>query len=344
MNANTKQTTATREKIIADALGAWARRGSPEAQVCELSRLIGGASHQMWAFDVVHSNTVEPLILRLAAVWGGDSDKVEMADEARLLTIMDENDVPVPRVRYVLTESDGLGEVYIMQRLEGETLPRRILRDGIYAGARDRLAYQCGRVLAGIHKVPVSAVPFLRHTNTTAAIDSLYQQYLEYGEPRPVFELAFRWLRDHRPSSCLKPALVHGDFRNGNLIINRQGLLGVLDWELAHIGNPMADLGWLCVNSWRFGNRDLPVGGFGSREQLFAGYEEFSGQAVNSTDVAFWEIFGCLKWGVICQKMAASFISGADHTVERGAIGRRASEVEIDLLSTLMPYDSTAAE
>ena len=66
---------------------------------------------------------------------------------------------------------------------------------------------------------------------------------------------------------------MHGDFRHGNLIIGPDGVRAVLDWELAHLGDPMEDLGWICVNSWRFGEIDKPVGGFGTREELFAGYE-----------------------------------------------------------------------
>jgi aminoglycoside phosphotransferase (APT) family kinase protein len=68
--------------------------------------------------------------------------------------------------------------------------------------------------------------------------------------------------------------LVHGDFRHGNLMVHAErGLAAVLDWELAHLGDPMEDLGWICVNSWRFGNIDKPVGGFGEYADLFAGYE-----------------------------------------------------------------------
>lgn len=323
-------------KSVGSALAAWAGRRWPGAAIEGLTRLTGGASQQMWAFDVCHDGVTNALILRLAGPWSG-SGSLPLADEARLLAVAGEHDVPVPRVLHVLTGYDGLGEGYIMERLEGETLPPRILRDDTYADARQLLARQCGRVLAGIHQIPVSATPFLVHRQTARAVDALYREYRSYGEPRPVFELTFRWLRDHRPADPATPSLVHGDFRNGNLMINRHGLHAVLDWELAGLGDPMADLGWICVNSWRFGNADLPVGGFGTREELFAGYREASGRRVCEETVAFWELFGSLKWGVICQKMAAAFISGADRTVERGAIGRRASEVEIDLLERLAP-------
>jgi aminoglycoside phosphotransferase (APT) family kinase protein len=137
-------------------------------------------------------------------------------------------------------------------------------------------------------------------------------------------------------------APVHGDFRNGNLMVGEDGLRAVLDWELAHWGDPMEDLGWLCVNSWRFGKLELPVGGFGTREQLFEGYAE-GGGVVDAARVHYWEVFGTLKWGVICQSMAHAYLTGAERNVERAAIGRRASEAEIDLLMLLAPPARKAA-
>lgn len=102
---------------------------------------------------------------------------------------------------------------------------------------------------------------------------------------------------------------MHGDFRNGNLIIGAEGVRAVLDWELAHLGDPMEDLGWVCVNSWRFGEIDKPVGGFGSREELFAGYEA-AGRKVDPARVKFWEVMGTLRWGIMCGGMMQRFREG----------------------------------
>jgi aminoglycoside phosphotransferase (APT) family kinase protein len=130
--------------------------------------------------------------------------------------------------------------------------------------------------------------------------------------------------------------LVHGDFRNGNIVVDASGLRAVLDWELAHLGDPMEDLAWISVPSWRFGHHDLPVGGIGTRDELFAGYRE-GGGTVDAARVHYWEVLGTLKWGVICEGMAAAHLSGAERSVERAAVGRRASETEIDLLDMLAP-------
>ena len=149
-----------------------------------------------------------------------------------------------------------------------------------------------------------------------------------------MFELAFRWLEDHCPPHPKHVRLVHGDFRNGNLMVGPDGVRAVLDWEIAHVGDPMEDLGWICVSSWRFGVTDKPVGGFGEREDLWAGYEAAGGAPVNREHAMWWEVMGSLRWGVMCAGMPASF-RGADPSVERAVIARRSSENEIDLLRLL---------
>jgi aminoglycoside phosphotransferase (APT) family kinase protein len=130
--------------------------------------------------------------------------------------------------------------------------------------------------------------------------------------------------------------LLHGDFRHGNLIIGPDGVRAVLDWELAHIGDPMADLGWLCVNSWRFGQIDKPVGGFGQIADLMAGYEAGGGKP-DLARITFWQTLGSLRWGVMCLGMLASYESGDNRSIERAMIGRRTSETEIDLMRLLAP-------
>jgi aminoglycoside phosphotransferase (APT) family kinase protein len=153
------------------------------------------------------------------------------------------------------------------------------------------------------------------------------------GEPHPAFELGFRWLEANRPPPG-PTSVVHGDFRHGNLIIGPDGIRAVLDWELVHAGDPMEDLGWLCVKAWRFGS-PLPVGGFGGYDELFAAYAEESGTAVRSETVRWWEVLGTLKWGVMCIMQANAHLSGASRSVELATIGRRVCENEHDLLSLL---------
>jgi hypothetical protein len=153
-----------------------------------------------------------------------------------------------------------------------------------------------------------------------------------------MIDFSARWLLDHLPAPG-RLTLVHGDFRNGNLIVTPKGVAAVLDWELAHIGDPVRDLGWLCVNSWRFGVRDLPVGGFGHYQELLDGYRSVSGISVDERHLAFWQVFGSFYWAVLCLEMAAIYRRGEDPGLERPAIGRRSSEAQMDCVELLIPGD-----
>jgi aminoglycoside phosphotransferase (APT) family kinase protein len=287
-------------------------------------RLSAGASRAMWAVDAVAADgTVEHLIVRTDP--RGASRPTPPVPEGALLRAAADAGVPVPRV---VAEDD---EHLIVERIEGETIPRKILRDEQFAAALPKLAWQCGQALAAIHSIPLEEVPGLVAdadpvTTWRAVLDG-------FGQPHPTFELALRWLEERRPPAT-GAAVVHGDFRNGNLILGPAGLRAVLDWELAHVGDPMEDLGWLCVKAWRFGV-DRPVGGFGEREDLFDAYERASGRPVDPDAVRWWEVLGTLKWGVMCIAQAFTHLSGTVRSVELATIGRRACENEWDLLELI---------
>jgi aminoglycoside phosphotransferase (APT) family kinase protein len=310
--------------------------------VADLCRLSAGASQDLWKFvatDLAGSRS--PLILRRAAGQGADRHKAMIGFhlEAAAMEIAARAGVPVPAVRGLLGPDDGLGDGMVMDYIDGETLARRILREPEFRAVRPRLARSCGEILACLHAAPLSGVKDLPAARAADRLARYSGEYARYGEPRPVFEVALRWLCEHLPAERADSlSLVHGDFRNGNLIIGPEGVRAVLDWEFAHLGDPMEDLAWLCVNSWRFGQIDQPVGGFGTREELYGGYTAAGGR-VDEGRIQFWEVLGSLRWGTMCQMAAADFTSGADPSVERAAIARRASETEIDLLRLLRPRE-----
>jgi aminoglycoside phosphotransferase (APT) family kinase protein len=302
------------------------------------TRLSGGASQETWSFDIVHAGGRHGAILRRSPRgYGASPTRAAGLDaEARLMQLAHDAGLPSPKVMHVLRPEEDLGTGFIMQRVEGETIARKILRDEAFAKARPMLARQLGKVAAGIHNLPHEELPKLREMSSTSEIADLGREYRSFNWPKPVVELALRWLADNDPGPSKEMTLVHGDFRHGNLIIGPDGVRAVLDWEIAHLGDPMEDLGWICVNSWRFGEIDNPVGGFGSREDLFAGYEE-GGRKADPDRVKFWEVMGTLRWGVMCCGMMQRFRAGPDHSMERAMIGRRSSETEIDLLRLLAP-------
>jgi hypothetical protein len=225
-----------------------------------------------------------------------------------------------------------------MERIEGETLARRILRDEKFQDARSALAADCGAFLAGLHAIDPQVVAPLQSADPLKQI-RLTLDALDM--PSPTFEFAIRWLESNRPQTS-STAIVHGDFRLGNFIVGEEGLRAVLDWELVHLGDPREDLGWLCVKAWRFGAAD-PVGGFGTRENLLAAYQAAGGAPVSLAELHWWEVFGTLRWGAICMTQTHAHLSGLLRSVELAAIGRRVCETEWDLLLLLEPGATTEA-
>lgn len=309
------------------------RLGKP-AEVKGVRRLGGGASRETWAFDIELDGRSRPLILRRDPP--GRPSARDCANEMRLLRAAERAGVPVPGVRWAESSDEALGAPFIvMDRIEGETIPRRILDGQELAGAREHLVGQCAAALARIHAVPLSGLDFLGPAQPAdVLVDAQLSLLDSLGEPHPVFELALRWLHQEAPS-FQRPALVHGDFRIGNVIVGAEGLRAVLDWELAHLGDPREDLGWFCVRAWRFGNDHLPAGGLGSRKGLLDAYLAAGGVPLEVGDLRFWEVYGTLRWGIICMVQASFHLSGATRSVELAAIGRRACEMEWALLDLL---------
>ncbi len=320
----------------ADGLaGALARRltrstGRP-VSVEGLARLTGGANRETWAFTAVDdAGTRRDLVLRGGAGTGG----APLAVEAAAITAAARAGVPVPDLVDVGTGDDGEGlpaEYLVMGRVEGETIPRRLLRDEAYATARSGLARELGAVLARLHAVPIDGLPQVPPGGDP--LDRLTTTFLTGGPPPPGLALGLRWLREHRPPSH-GPVLVHGDFRLGNLMVGPDGLRAVLDWELVHRGDPLEDLGWCCAKVWRFGSR-LPAAGTGTRAELLDGYAAVAGWRPTAAELHWWELYGTVQWGLMCQAMTERHLSGAEPSVELAAIGRRACEQEFDVLLAL---------
>jgi len=313
------------------------RLGGEGARLTEAGRLSGGASMETWAFAIEGAKGREDLILRRRSVPFDPQNarSISLATEAALIRATGARGAPVPIVRHVCDEADGLGEAYVMGRVDGETLGRKIVSDPRFDAVRGKLAHQCGEVLAQIHATPPPAGLTLKTVDGLGELDRYQEVYRTVGAERPILELAFQYLRKHVPEPA-EPVLLHGDFRNGNLMFDPQtGLAAVLDWELSHIGDPAEDMGWICTNSWRFGRPDRPVGGFGDYADLLGGYAAAGGRPIELSRVRFWQMLGSLRWGVMCLTMYMSWANGTERSVERPMIGRRVSETEADLVTLL---------
>ncbi|HYM14721.1 MAG TPA: phosphotransferase family protein [Dehalococcoidia bacterium] len=333
-----------------DALTAFLQRaaGAARVEIAALRRLTGGASRETWSLDATLTRadgSTETLLLVLQRDTRGAPKAMSRTVEFQLMKAAFDEGVPAPEPLFMGDGSLG-GEFFLLRRVDGETLPRRLLREDAYATARAALPAQLGRTLAGIHAIrledhhldsplpaPPPSVSPARHE-----VDRYEQIYRAIAlQPSPAFELAIRYL--HRSPYVAAAAddrrtLVHGDFRIGNVLFGPEGLRLMLDWELAHIGDPMEDMGFICVRSWRFGG-PKPVGGIGDRDEFFAAYEAAGGQQVDPERVRFWEVFGNLRWGVICLSQARTYIDGHSNSVELAAIGRRTAETEWELLELI---------
>jgi len=318
---------------VSDALRATLEPVLGPVTIEGLRRLSGGASRETWAFTAGGRD----LIARRDPP-GRPGEPGSMRLEADAMRACHRAGLPVPEV---LVDDDGtrLGTAgLVMTAVPGETLARKILRDDEYAMARAGLADELGRFLAGLHALDPAEVP------GAADVDALAQYWSTYrlvDDLSPTFEKAYDWLVANRPERSAT-TIVHGDLRLGNVIVGADGLHAVIDWELMHLGDPLEDLGWLCVKAWRFG-APLEVGGVGTIEQLVSAYEGAGGRPIDRHALHWWLVEKTLQWGIACMGQAQVHLSGAVRSHELAAIGRRVAEQEWDLIELLAPDDWAAA-
>jgi aminoglycoside phosphotransferase (APT) family kinase protein len=324
----------------------------PSASVSDLSRLTAGASSESWRFDaaLAGKDNPVPMVLRRPPAGFGTSDGDDFArrlapgraHEAAILGVLNKAGLAVPEVLFELTPEDGLGSGYAMNFLAGNPLPHRILKDPAYEVARGKLPEQITRFRHDLNKVPAELFPFLP-VDTPESQIKLFEDMLDWLElPHAGLELGLSWLRDHLPQAT-EPRLVHGDYRLSNYMITEAGLNAVIDWELTHLGDPLEDLGWLCVRSWRFSNPQLAAAGLTDRRTLLAHWNRISGDDVTLPQLLFQEMLGNVKWAMLCLLQGHRYISSSDKSIELPVIGRRVEEPVYDLIRLLEGRDGVAA-
>ncbi|MDH4145221.1 MAG: phosphotransferase family protein [Acidimicrobiia bacterium] len=339
-------------EALADGLGEflgqrWGRAVRAESLVPTST----GARRENVLFDAVDASHPAgarrvPLVVTIYPPAGTVLFGVEA--ETDTLRLAERAGAPVAHVHEVCTDSSWFGEpFFISSRVEGETLPKRVLRTIEAAGPDqgERVAAQLGRAFAAIHRVDATEAPAairqpLDVDPASHALATLAEQIDELAQPAPGFELGLRWLRHHLPSPAPRRTLVHGDVRTGNIVVDAGGLAAVLDWEGAHTGDPHRDLAWCCVRTWRFDQDHLEVGGFGSLDSLTAAYVEAGGH-FDPASFHWWKVAGTLRWGIGLSRQAAQHLAGVHRSIVMAASGRRAVECEHDLLRLLAPKVAT---
>ncbi len=318
--------------LLSKALARMA--GGASLPLSNLGRLSGGANMESWSFD-----------------WGGAgyvlrrAPSAEMMEgrpfghdvEAALVRAARAGGVLAPEVVGELHDDDDLGTGYVMKRVEAEVNPAKIL-----AAPPASLIHDLARELARIHAIAPRDDIALPHMDTATALADLKTRFCAYGGDRPIIALAIKWCEDNLPAPS-EPRLVHGDLRMGNVMVAADGLAAVLDWELAHWGDPHEDLAYGCMTVWRFGHIDKPAFGCADLDTYFKAYEAERGATVDRARFRFWLVYRTLWWALGCMQMGDIWRGGVDRSLERAVIGRRTSENELDLL-LLLEEDAPTAE
>ncbi|HVA31467.1 MAG TPA: phosphotransferase family protein [Gaiellaceae bacterium] len=296
-----------------------------EVEISEPVLLAGGASKEAWAVDADGRR----LLVRRAAATVMHHHTLSLAQEFAVLEAAYEAGVTVPKPYGYLADVAGR-EAFVMERLEGETIGRRIVRKDELAAARERLPVQLAEELAKIHAIPAERLPFLPE----ARLERMVEELDEVGEPHPAIELGLWWLRENPPPR--RPAVVnHGDFRIGNVVVGPAGLVGVLDWEFVHLDEPVRDLAFSLVRAWRFGVPEKRLGGIGDAEPFVERYNELTGRDVRPEELDYWELAGNVAWAIGTLTQAQRHLSGRDRSVELATLGRLSAEVEYEICNLL---------
>jgi aminoglycoside phosphotransferase (APT) family kinase protein len=286
------------------------------ARVESMRLLAGGASKEAWAVDA----DGEPLLVRRAGVGVIHRDTLSLEQEFEVLRAAVAAGVAAPRPLAYLGELGGR-EAFAMERVEGETIGRRIVRD-----PPPELADEMADQLVLIHSI--EPMEFLPRGDVIARF---YDELDSVGEPHPAIEYGLAWARE-RLETARGPTFCHGDFRLGNLAVDANGLVAVLDWEFAHVGDPVEDVAWPLVRAWRFGADGRRLGGVGEVEPYLDRYNERTGRDITLDELYVWEVLGNAKWAIGCLTQSRRHLNGQDRSVEYAVLGRLAAEMEYELL------------
>lgn len=332
MNDGHQKTTAALERYLTEL---W----ETPVKVTDAHAASAGARRLNLLFTARRADRVDRLVATIVSTAALQIAGIDV--EAGGLRLAEAAGVPVPHVVGFSTDRSDVGGPFIVSTaIEGETVPRRVLRLVEHDPALGpRLARQCGDALARLHAAdpaachPSTTRPEPGATPASAALARIREQLNELLQPSAAFELAYHQLAASLPPDD-RVTPVHNDFRNGNLIVDVDGLRAVLDWEASALGAPMSDLAWMCVRMWRFGNDDRPVGGFAAIADLRAGYEAAGGRW-DEDSFRWWKVLGSLRWGLGLAGQARQHLDGEFRSIVMAGSGRRVAEMEYDVLCLL---------
>ncbi|MCH8994884.1 MAG: phosphotransferase family protein [Chloroflexi bacterium] len=311
-----------------------------EIEVSQLWRIPGGASRETWSFDATwregKARAGRGYILRRDPE--ASLLETERYVEFRIYQLLRDTGVPVPEVHWLETDPRWLERpFFVMDRLPGEASAQALVAGG-FGDHAETVARQKVEILARIHSLDWQemGIDFL---DLPEGADRCADQEIDRWEtimreqalePQPTLELALAWLRAHRPVAQ-RVTLVHADYRTGNLLVDGDRITGVLDWEMVHLGDPLEDVAWVCLRSWRWAG-DARVGGLLPRQEFYHRYEAASGLKVNPESVRFWEVLGNVKLAVIFLTGARSFSERRSKDAMHAFTAHLSPEIETEIL------------
>jgi aminoglycoside phosphotransferase (APT) family kinase protein len=296
---------------LAARLTAFLTHQIPDAdiRIDELHPVSGGNARKAWRFDLAigerDGHLDVPCIMLIQAEAGQlESD---LSAEFRVLAALENTGVPVPRALWLDPDGEALGApAIILERVTGTT-DILALRAPEPAARNREVVLAFAEAGAKLHAAPVAdrafpAVP-TRETAAAAQVALWKGQFLRHRmEPLPALAFALQWLEDHAPVAD-RVALVHGDFRLGNFLYEGERVTALLDWEMAHPGDPVEDIAWAYRALWT-PEMHVPI------EDFVAHYTQVGGGAVPPDTLLFYRLFSEVKHAVISLTAARSFAEG----------------------------------
>lgn len=313
--------------VTEELLGGYLTKKMPDWRditITGLHRLPMGASRETFRFDLAYSDASGPqamgvILRRDPPASNVDSDRRHEFEAYRAIY---GHGIPVPKM--LLLEEDAShfdGAISLAEDLRGFHNSEYQFQDPAWAERLPHVAQQMWSTMGRLAAVPMENLD-LSFTRP-ATRENTAQQELDYWVdsldkhdvgPEPIIRAAIRKLRRWQPVAQ-KLALVHGDFRAGNFLYDDGGnLIAVLDWEMAHCGDPLEDLAWSMTRVFCFGKNDLRSG-LALREDAIRIWEEASGLTADPQALAWWELFICVKAQAIWNAAAHVWAAGQSREV-----------------------------
>jgi aminoglycoside phosphotransferase (APT) family kinase protein len=276
-----------------------------ELELSALRRTSGGLSRENWTFALagLTRDQIGPLPMILRRDPAGSLLDTDRSVEFKVLKALEGTSVPTPAVHWADPDGRWLGTPsLVMDRIDGDCDWHVLNNSSLTLAVRLGLARAFLALLTDIQSMDWQSAglgEILEDPGQDAAKAALSHWEAELRrvqlEPVPELELVLEWLRTHaRPSK--RTVLVHGDFKPGNALIKDGMIVAMLDWETAHLGDPLEDLGWV-TNPVRRVEHQLP--GEWERAQIVAAFEGLTGLTVDDDALTWWNVFSCWKLAII---------------------------------------------